>query len=282
MKAVAKGGVFSGYGTQRKDIEITAPVADVRANLEDRNRTAPFPWCGNRFEFRAVGGNQHIAFPLTMVNAAMAESLKHMCDEIDSGTPADQVIRQTIKENEGALFSGDGYSDALYEHAERAGLIHLKSSPEAYEVLTSAKNAKLMGELGIFSDRELAARQRVLQEAYASELWIEARALLRILRTLIVPVTVEDVCSDAGSGFQSPLFDEKWKLVEQLLSEIENLAEAFETFPDDDPGQAAAYAHETLKGCMQSARDVADRLEVLVDARTWPMPTYSEILHDHQ
>ena len=71
------------------------------------------------------------------------------------------------------------------------------------------------------------------------ELWIEARALLRILRTLIVPVTVEDVCSDAGSGFQSPLFDEKRKLVEQLLSEIENLAEAFETFPDDDPGQAA-------------------------------------------
>ena len=282
VKAVAEGGGFSGYGTQRKEIGIVAPVADVRANLEDRNRTAPFPWCSNRFEFRAVGGNQHIAFPLTMVNAAMAESLKHMCDEIDSGKPADQVIRETIKENAGALFSGDGYSDALYEHAEKAGLIHLKSSPEAYEALTAPKNVKLMGELGIFNERELAARQSVLQEAYASELWIEARALLRILRTLIVPVAVEDVCSDAGSGFQSPLFDEKRKLVEQLLSEIENLAEAFEAFPDGDPGQAAAYAHQTLKEHMQSARDVADRLEMLVDGRTWPIPTYSEILHGHQ
>ena len=158
----------------------------------------------------------------------------------------------------------------------------MKSSPEAYEALTADKNVKLMGDLGIFNERELAARQSVLQEAYAGELWIEARALLRILRTLIVPVAVEDVCSDAESGFQSPLFDEKRKLVEQLLSEIENLAEAFEAFPDGDPGQAAAYAHHTLKQHMQSARDVADRLETLVDARTWPMPTYSEILHDHQ
>ena len=102
VKAVAEGAGFGGYGTEKKEIEITAPVADVRANLEDRNRTAPFPWCGNRFEFRAVGGNQHIAFPLTMVNAALADSLKHMCDEIDAGKPADQVIRETIQENQGA------------------------------------------------------------------------------------------------------------------------------------------------------------------------------------
>ena len=180
VKAVAEGGGFGGYGNEGKEIEIVAPVADVRATLEDRNRTAPFPWCGNRFEFRAVGGNQHIAFPLTMVNAALADSLKHMCDEIDAGKPADQVIRETIKENEGALFHGDGYSDALYEHAEKHGLIHLKSSPEAYEALTAEKNVKLMGDLGIFNERELRARQSVLQEAYATEIQIEARALMKI------------------------------------------------------------------------------------------------------
>ena len=282
VMAIGEGGGFTGYGTQGKEIEIVAPVADVRATSEDRNRTAPFPWCGNRFEFRAVGGNQHIAFPLTMVNAALAESLKHMCDEIDGGKPVDQVIRETIKENEGALFSGDGYSDALYEHAEKAGLIHLKSSPEAYAALTADKNVKLMGDLGIFNERELAARQSVLQEAYATELWIEARALLKILRTLVIPAAMGDVRTDSESGFTSALFDEKRKLVERLLAETETLGATFDAFPHDDPGEAATYAHETLKVNMQSARDVADSLEGLVDARAWPMPTYSEILHDHQ
>ena len=282
VKAVAEGGDFAGYGTARKEIEIVAPVADVRANLEDRNRTAPFPWCSNRFEFRAVGGNQHIAFPLTMVNAALADSLKHMCDEVDAGKSVDQVIRETIQEHQGALFSGDGYSDALYEHAEKHGLIHLRSSPEAYETLTAEKNVKLMGELGILNEHELAARQSVLQEAYATELHIEARALLRILRTQILPVAIEDTRADRDSGFQSPMFDEKRRLVEELLSEIEKLADTFESFPHDDPGQAASYAHETLKPRMQSARDVADRLELLVDGRAWPFPTYSEVLHHHQ
>ena len=79
LKAAANGGPIAGYGMEAKEIPVSAPVADIRANLEDRNRTAPFPWCGNRFEFRAVGGNQHIAFPLTMVNAAFADSLLHMC-----------------------------------------------------------------------------------------------------------------------------------------------------------------------------------------------------------
>ena len=229
-----------------------------------------------------MGGNQHIAFPLTMVNAAIADSLKHMCDEVDAGKPVDQVIRETIQENQGALFSGDGYSDALYEHAEKHGLIHLRSSPEAYEALTADKNVKLMGELGILNEHELVARQSVLQEAYATELHIEARALLRILRTQILPVSMEDTRADRDSGFQSPMFDKKRELVEELLSETENLADAYDAFPHDDPGEAASYAHESLKPRMQSARDVADRLELLVDGRAWPFPTYSEVLHHHQ
>ena len=282
MKEVAEGGSFTAYGTQHKQIEISAPVADVRASLEDRNRTAPFPWCGNRFEFRAVGGNQHIAFPLTMVNAVLADSLKHMCDEIDAGGEVDKVIRDTIRDNQGALFSGDGYSEALHKHAERAGLIHLKSSPEAYQALTSAKNVKLLGDLGIFNEREIAARQTVLQEAYATELWIEARALLDILRTLIIPASIEDARAGTGSGFSSRLFDEKEELVGRLLAVTEELADAFDSFPQDDPAQSATYADGTIKPLMQSARQVADRLEVLVDRRLWPLPTYSEVLHGHQ
>ena len=114
------------------------------------------------------------------------------------------------------------------------------------------------------------------------ELWIEARTLLRILRTLIVPVAIEDARAGTESGFQSELFDEKEELVRQLLAETDKLAKAFDEFPQDGPTKLAAYAYETIKPSMQSARDVADRLEALVDGRLWPLPTYSDVLHGHQ
>ena len=282
LKEAALGGPITGYGMDAKEIPVSAPVADILANLEDRNRTAPFPWCGNRFEFRAVGGNQHIAFPLTMVNAALADSLRYMCAEIESGKDVDQVIRETIRDNEGALFSGNGYSDELYEFAERSKLFHLKSSPEAYRELTSAKNVQLLGDLGIFNEREIVARQRVLQEAYATELWVEARTLLRILTTQLIPVAIEDARAGVESGYASKLFDEKEELVGRLLRETEELETVFDNFPVDDPALGASYAHEAVKPAMESARAVADRLEALVDARRWPLPTYSEIIHGHQ
>ncbi len=281
-RKIAAGGEITGYGKEDKFIEVTPPVADIKANLEDRNRTAPFPWCGNRFEFRAVGGNQHIAFPLAMVNAAMAESLKHMCDQMDAGKDVDEVIRETVQENLGALFGGDGYSSELYEFAEKGGLFHLKSSPEAYQELTSEKNLKLFTELGIFTDREIHARQNVLLEAFATELWIEARTLLDILQTRILPVAMEDARRDDQSGFSSKLLSEKKDLVQQLLSETDKLSEAFLGFPEEDPAQSASYAQETIKAAMDSARAAADKLEGLVDRRLWPFPTYSELLHEHQ
>ena len=281
LKDAAAGGPLTGYGTEVKEIPISAPVADIRANLEDRNRTAPFPWCGNRFEFRAVGGNQHIAFPLTMVNAALADSVKHMSEEIEAGKDADQVIRETIGDNQGVLFSGDGYSEELYEFAAKSGLVHLKSSPEAYRELTSAKNVRLFGELGIFNEREVAARRCVLEEAYATEIEIEARTLLAMLRTQILPVAIDDANRSMASGFASTLFDEKRELVQRLLTETEALALAFERFPEDE-SEAAAYAHESVKPAMESARAVADRLEALVDARLWPLPSCSELVHGHQ
>ena len=282
VKNVGRGGPIAGYGTEAKEIPVSAPVADIRANLEDRNRTAPFPWCGNRFEFRAVGGNQHIAFPITMVNAALADSLKHMCEEIEGGKEVDEVIRETIRENQGVLFSGDGYSDELYEFAAKSGLFHIKSSPEAYLELTSDKNLRLFSQLGIFNERELAARQRVLQEAYATEIGIEARTLLSILNTRILPAAMEDARTCVQSGYTSRLFDEKSDLVRQLIEETENLSAAFSDFPEDDPAAAASYAHAAVKPAMEAARAVADRLEAVVDARLWPLPDCSEILHSHQ
>ncbi len=282
MKRIATGGEITGYGRDKKFIKVTPPVVDIKANLEDRNRTAPFPWCGNRFEFRAVGGNQHIAFPLAMINSALAESLKQMCDQMDTGKDVDEVIRETVQENQGALFSGDCYSSELYDFAEKAGLFHIKSSPEAYLELTSEKNVKLFTDLGIFNEREIRARQNVLLEAFATDLWIEARTLLQILQTRILPVAMEDTRLDGESGFTSKLLSEKKDLVQRLLTETDKLSEAFHSFPEEDPAQTALYAQESIKPLMASAREVTDRLEGIVDRRLWPFPTYSEMLHEHQ
>jgi glutamine synthetase len=281
MKKFAKGGEITEFGEEDKYIAVSNPVADIKANLEDRNRTAPFPWCGNRFEFRAVGGNQHIAFPIAMVNAAIADSLKHMCDQMDAGKDVDQVIRETILDNQGALFSGDGYSSELHDFAEKNKLVHLKTSTDSYLALTSDKNIKLFGGLGIFNEREVSARQNVLLEAFATDIWIETRTLLNILQTAILPIAMEDTRLDSASEFKSRLLSEKKDLVQLLLTRTDDLSEAFGNFPDDTE-QSAIYAQETLKPLMNGAREVADKLEGMVDNRLWPLPTYSDMLHGHQ
>ena len=279
---VGDGGPMTGYGETDREIEISAPVADIKANLEDRNRTAPFPWCSNRFEFRAVGGNQHIGLPLTMVNAAITDSLRHMNEQIEAGASVDEVIRATIREHKGVLFSGNGYSDELFVFADKNNLTHLKTSPEAYQVLTSEKNISLFGRLGIFKEREVHARQVVMQESFATDIWIEARTMLNMLQTMILPVAIDDAKECMNSGFASPLFDKKKKLVEQLLVETEKLSEKFECFPSDDPGESATYAQEVLRPQMDAARSYADQLEAIVDGDKWPLPTYTEMVHRHQ
>lgn len=282
VKNAADGGPLTGYGGDQREIGISAPVADIKANLEDRNRTAPFPWCGNRFEFRAVGGNQHIAFPLALVNAAITDSLRHMNEQIEAGAEVDDVIRSTIRENQGVLFSGDGYSDALYAFAEENNITHLPTSPEAYQEFSSKKNVDLLGSLGILREREVRARQVVLQEAFATEIGIEARTMLNMLNTLILPAVIDDVRADEDSGFSSRLFSEKRELAAQLLKATEALSDVYDSFPDNDPGESATYAQEVLRPNMQAARALADQLEEKVDAHKWPLPTYSEMVHRHQ
>ena len=281
LQGIAAGGELSGYGVHDKLIQVATSVVDIEANLEDRNRTAPFPWCGNRFEFRAVGGNQHIAFPLALVNTVMAEGLKHMCDQMDSGASVDEVIRETIMANQGVLFSGDGYSSALYEHAEEHNLFHLENSPDAYQCLTSEKNLKLFSELGVFSEKEVRARQNVLLEAFATDLQIEARTLIHMIQTLIVPAVLRDIQNIAASGFTSRALTTRSELAQSLFTELDSLIEAFDGAAIDDPMEAARYAQDVLKTRLLAAREVIDPLEGMVDARLWPVPTYDELLHSH-
>ncbi len=148
--------------------------------------------------------------------------------------------------------------------------------------MTSDKNVKLFTDLGIFNEREVHARQDVLLEAFATDIWIEARTLLNILQTRVLPAAMEDARLDSDSGFTSKLLSKKKDLVQRLLTETDKLSEAFDNFPDEETAQSAEYAQDTIKPLMNSAREVADQLEGIVDSRLWPFPTYSELLHEHQ
>ena len=139
-----------------------------------------------------------------------------------------------------------------------------------------------MVDLEIFNEREIAARQEVLLEAFATDIRIEARTLLDILQTHILPAAMQDARSDGDSGFTSKSLSKKRDLIQELLNETDSLAEVYGAFPNEEALTAARYAQDTIKPLMESARAVADQLEGLVDRRLWPFPTYSEILYDHQ
>ena len=148
--------------------------------------------------------------------------------------------------------------------------------------MTSDKNLKLLVDLEILNEREIAARQEVLLEAFATALRIESRTLLDILQTLILPAAMQDARSDGDSGFTSKLLSKKRDLIQELLDETDSLAQACSAFPNEEVLTAARYAQDTIKPLMESARAVADQLEGLVDRRLWPFPTYTEILYGHQ
>ncbi len=282
MQSIAEGGEITGYGLGQKRIDVALTVPPILASHEDRNRTAPFPWCGNRFEFRAVGGNQHIAFPLTMVHAAIADSLRHMCDLVDAGAELDTVIRDTVREHRGALFCGNGYSQALLDHAEHHGLFHLKTCVAAYEQLTSSKNVEVLNSLGVFTPDETKARQNILMEAFSTAVEIESRTMLNMLQTDVLPAAIADYQAASAPGFTSKQLSRKKNLIQDLHDAVDALYEANQGGGSDDPMTGATYAEETLKPAMASARAIVDQLEDMVDSSLWPYPTFDDLLHDYQ
>ena len=266
-------------------LPIVASVPGVTTTVEDRNRTAPIPWCGNRFEFRACGSNQHIAWPLAMLHAAVADSLKHIADQCDSGKSIDEVVRTTLKDNQGALFSGNGYDqDVLFAHVKKEGLYNLRTSPEAYTRLSDAKNIKLLSDLKIFTEREVLARQQLLQEAFAIDIVIEGNTLLNMLRTGVAPACAKALVEDTVLGnlvsSSAALYKPRCVAHAALLNEIDILAAALDNFPaSSSAAEQAGYALNKIKPCLTTARKEADALENLIDVRLWPYPSLDRVLH---
>jgi glutamine synthetase len=280
-KFAAGKGAMEGYGAATKVLPTGADSAQpIAVPIEDRNRTAPFPFCGNRFEFRAVGSDFHIGFPLTVVQAAMAESMNEMADELDKGRTLDEVVRETFSKHAAAVFNGNGYSKEWQEvEAVKRGLPNLRTTVDALETMCSDKNVKLMDATGVLRPHELHARQEIYLEKYQKVLLLEANCLIDLMETGVLPACAGDLQRYAGTQ----LGGERPALYQALRIATDKLADLVDKFPyDEDVHKQARHALDVIKPAMMEVRIECDQAERLVAKDIWPFPNYHEIFFEYQ
>src|SRR3954464_10828931 len=253
----------------------------------DRNRTSPFAFTGNKFEFRAVGSSSSLAFPNTVLNTIVAEAIDALAEDlenaINSGKSADDAVTEVVKAsyaaNKQIIFEGDNYDEEWHAEAERRGLFNLKTTPEALPWLVEDQTTTLFGNYEVLSERELHSRYEVAIEQYATKLNIEAETAASIARTMILPAAARHLALVNAAGLTAAA-EESQAAVDDLWAAIQELEKAnlSENQPDEEPMRWATYMRDTVIPAMSAVRDVADRLERIVAADLGPLPKSSEML----
>ncbi len=266
----------------------------------DRNRTSPFAFTGNKFEFRAVGSSQASAWPNTVLNAAVAESLDVMATMIEKAAgrnPAParvqavvlDVLKKVIKQHKRVVFNGDGYSANWHKEAEKRGLPHLRDSVDALPVFKGRKAADLMSRYKILTKAETESRAFIFLEKYAKQVTIEAETMLGMARTMILPAatTHQKRLADAVAateaagvdcGVQRAHLEGLVELVGTFVGAADKLEKAVSHHGSDDPLHHARHLRDHVKPAMAAVRDAGDLLERIVADDLWPMPKYRDLL----
>jgi glutamine synthetase len=252
----------------------------------DRNRTSPFAFTGNKFEFRALGGSMSVALPNTVLNTIVAESIDAMADRLETalggGASLDDAVLDVVREaytaNKRIVFNGDGYSEEWHAEAAERGLSNLPTTPDALPAMVTEQTVSAFARYGVLSERELESRYEVLVEQYIITLNIEAETAASIARTMILPAAVRHLGELKVAGVDR-LVAETTALVDELVETILTLEVANRDHPEDEGTMVEAkYMRDTVIPAMLAVRDVADRLERIVADDLWPLPKYAEML----
>jgi glutamine synthetase len=256
----------------------------------DRNRTSPFAFTGNKFEFRALGSSQSASFPNTVLNTIAAQAVDQLTDNLEAQLAGGAelaeavlaVVRDAYHEHKRIVFNGDGYSGDWHAEAEKRGLANLPQTPDALPALVSESAVEVMGAYDVLSERELESRYEVLVEQYIAKLNIEAETTFSMAKTMLLPAAVRYL-SELGAAGESAGLDtlrgETTGLVDQFVAAIGELQSANTSHPGgDDVLAKAKYVQSAVVPAMSAVRDVADQLERVVPDSLWPLPKYSEIL----
>jgi glutamine synthetase len=276
----SKPGSFLGLGTP------VLPPLPLHGG--DRNRTSPFAFTGNKFEFRALGSSQSPALPNTVLNTIVAESIDELTDKLKtalkaSGATLEKAVTKVVKEvwsaNKQVVFDGDGYSEEWHKEAEKRGLANLRTTPDALPWLLDKQTVAAFKKYKVLSKRELESRLEVFTEQYAVKINIESETAAQIARTMLLPAAVRHLNELKATGLDE-LVEEVEPLVKELQYAIVKLEDAnlSDNQPDGSAMKWATYMRDTTIPAMDDVRDVADRLEKLVADDLWPLPKYSEML----
>ena len=265
----------------------------------DRNRTSPFAFTGNKFEFRAVGSSASIAWPNTVLNTIVAESLDYVATELEKAagakpTPAKlqlaviAVLKKLITEHKRVIFDGDNYSQEWHAEAGQRGLPNLHDSVEAFGVLRAKKNAELFKKYNVLSPAELESRTHIAIEKYIKQLAIEAETMVSMARNQILPAALhhqqsvaEAIAATKAAGVDCADTIAALRSFVDLVTRLRNATNTVEkaaAHHDADPIRHASQISRELKPAMAELRDTVDTLETIVAADLWPLPTYRDLL----
>ncbi|MCI9005202.1 MAG: glutamine synthetase type III [Lachnospiraceae bacterium] len=274
-------------------------LPDFRKDATDRNRTSPFAFTGNKFEFRMVGSNDSISPPNVVLNAIVAEAFSDACDYLEKEDDFDTAVHNLIKEqaiaHQRIVFNGNGYSQEWVEEAERRGLPNIKSLVDAVPALTTDKTIALFEKFNVFTKAELESRAEILYENYSKALNIEARTMIDMAGKQIIPSVikyttflansinaVKSACGDAAdTSAQEGLLVETSSLLAEAKAALAKLQAAAEKGSAMDAGrEQAAYYRDEIKADMDALRTPVDQLEMMVDKEMWPMPSYGDLIFE--
>jgi glutamine synthetase len=253
----------------------------------DRNRTSPFAFTGNKFEFRALGSSQSLSLPNTVLNTIVAHAIDSLADELerelqkgaDLESALPPILRRSYAANKQIIFGGDNYSPDWHSEAQRRGLLNLRATPDALPYLVADDTVALFSNYGVLSERELRSRYGVFLEQYVTKLNIEAETAASIARTMLLPAAVRHRALLIEAELPE-LTRELEDLISPFVDSIKRLetANLSENQPHDDVLAHAIYMRDAVIPAMAAVRDWADRLEKVVADDIWPLPKYSEIL----
>ncbi len=276
----------------RNKIDLGMVLPKLPQDNSDRNRTSPFAFTGNKFEFRMLGSSFNIACTNTILNTAVAESLRVFNEELysakDFSSALHDLIKRELTEHKRILFNGNGYSREWEEEAEKRGLLNYKKTPDALVHYTDEKNIELFKRHGIYTAEELKSREEVLIDEYQKQIRIEALTMLEMLKKDIIPACIsysdklaKGVAVKKSIGIEA---EAEMKLCKEITGNIASLLDKTETLEGDvgttpeDVYKAARFSADVIIPDMEKARAVADHLETMVGKKEWPMPTYADIL----
>ena len=291
----------SGEATTSKAGGLMGLGVDVLPRLPkhagDRNRTSPFAFTGNKWEFRALGASQSISFPATVLNTIVAESIEDMCDKLEKGLKdgaalsdaLQSLLREETREFKHVIFNGDNYTEEWVEEAERRGLLNLGNTMDALPLLVADKNKALFEKYGVLSHRELESRYEIYVDQYFKTINIEGEGGQHMAQTMILPAAIRylsDLLStaqradDVGMKSEGVLATARKvnDLVDGLTSALVVLAEQNQELGGDTVHSKAEHMRTNIIPALNDVRDLVDRLERIVPDDLWPVPTYRDML----